>query len=138
MQYDRQMLIAWLVDHEGEVLKPYRCSQGYLTIGVGRNLDAKGVSQKESRFLLNNDIEETHNAVVREFPWFYTLSEKRQLVVMDMVFNLGLDGFKKFRKLIAALQAGEYETAAKEMRDSLWAKQVKSRADFLIKEMLNG
>lgn len=47
-----------LILHERLKLKPYRCSAGKLTIGVGRNLEDKGISEEEALFLLRNDIAE--------------------------------------------------------------------------------
>ena len=47
---------AQLVRHEGLRLKPYRCTAGKLTIGIGRNLDDCGISQTEAYLLLENDI----------------------------------------------------------------------------------
>ena len=44
-----------LLRHEGLRLKPYRCTAGKLTIGIGRNLDDCGISQKEAYALLDND-----------------------------------------------------------------------------------
>jgi lysozyme len=47
---------AQLVRYEGLRLKPYRCTAGKLTIGIGRNLDDCGISQTEAYVLLENDI----------------------------------------------------------------------------------
>lgn len=136
--YDRERLIGQLLKHEGEVLLPYRCSAGYLTIGVGRNLEQRGITQKESRMLLSNDIEKVHKELAVAIPWMFSLSDDRQLVLMDMAFNLGTVGLLKFRKFLTALEEGDYETAADEMLDSKWAKQVKGRAITLAEMMRNG
>ncbi len=48
---------AQLIRHKGLKLKPYRCTAGKLTIGVGRNLDDCGISQTEAYVLLENDIQ---------------------------------------------------------------------------------
>jgi lysozyme len=47
---------AQLVRHEGLRIKPYRCTAGKLTIGIGRNLDDCGISQSEANIMLINDI----------------------------------------------------------------------------------
>ena len=58
------------------------------------------MSYDESMLLLDNDIKRVLKACWHEFPWFIDLNEDRQSVVASMVFNLGLDGFKQFKKLI--------------------------------------
>ena len=52
---------AQLVRHEGMRLKPYRCTAGKLTIGIGRNLDDRGISQKEAYVLLEYDCQRNFN-----------------------------------------------------------------------------
>ena len=74
---------------------PYRCSAGKLTIGVGRNLDDKGISPEEIDFLLTNDIADTL-ADCGRLDYFDALDPARQLVVADMVFNLGISRFLRF------------------------------------------
>ena len=120
---------------EGVVLTPYRDSVGKLTIGVGRNLDDVGISQAEADFLLDNDIDRTRFSILDRAPWANSLSECRQAVVVNMVFNLGIGGFLKFKNTIAALKRGAWETAARGMLDSKWATQVGPRAHRLAKQM---
>lgn len=55
---DTQQLREQLERHEGLRLKPYKDTVGKLTIGIGRNLDDKGISRKEAFALLDNDIAE--------------------------------------------------------------------------------
>ena len=115
-----------LVWAEAEKLFPYRCSAGKLTIGVGRNLDDRGITKEESRFLLANDI-----AIVLKdcsnLDYWDLLDPVRQLVVADMVFNLGYSRFLQFVTL-----------AAHEMKDSRWYDQVGRRAWKLHAAMLSG
>ena len=105
--------------------------------GVGRNLEDRGITKAEALYLLENDIERCRREA-RDFAWFRTLDSVRQDVVISMIFNLGLAGFKKFRNAIMAIQAGKYELASKELLDSLWAKQVGSRAIQLAHMMRTG
>ncbi|MBE7415099.1 MAG: lysozyme [Deltaproteobacteria bacterium] len=126
-----------LVKHEGLRLKPYRCTAGKLTIGVGRNLEDRGISNDEAMLLLDNDIEQTLREC-RTFPWFEQLDNVRQAVVASMVFNLGLSKFQKFKKTIAALEAGDYAEAAREMVLSDWFTQVGKRGPELMEMMRTG
>lgn len=126
-----------LILHEGLRLKPYKCPAGYLTIGVGRNLETKGISREEALFLLRNDIKEIERALSK-YDWYMKLDPIRQKVLIDMCFNLGLAGLLQFRRMITALISGDYETAADEMLASKWAKQVGARAQRLARMMRTG
>ncbi len=126
-----------LIRHEGLRLKPYEDSEGILTIGVGRNLEDVGLSDAEVMFLLGNDIEIVLRQC-RTFPWWNSLNQERQDVIANMVFNLGLPRFKGFKKTIAFIEAGDYQSAAVEMLDSKWARQVKGRAVELSRRMSDG
>lgn len=128
---DKQRLFKQLRMHEGVEKFPYKCTAGYLTIGVGRNIEERGLLDDEIDFLLDNDIEVVLNEVSVTFDWFFNLTEVRQRVVADMIFNLGLPRFKQFKNMIAALEEGDWSEAANQMMDSKWAKQVGARAERL-------
>ena len=121
-------LRALLIKHEGIKGRVYADSEGVLTIGVGRNLEDVGVSYDEAMMMLEGDIKRVLYDCWHEFPWFAELSEARQVVVANMVFNLGLDGFKKFKRMIKAIEKEDWVEAACQMIDSKWAAQVKGRA----------
>ncbi len=127
-----------LMRHEGLSLKPYKCTSGKLTIGYGRNIEDVGITQEEASFLLANDIKKVIEQVSTKFKWFKDLSPTRQEVVINMVFNLGLQGFSSFKNTIHFLSSGQYEQAAIEMLESKWASQVGKRAKELSKMMLEG
>ena len=135
---DRQKTIQQLRLHEGERLKPYRCTAGKLTIGVGRNLEDRGITAEESAYLLNNDIEREWKALTTSLPWVTGLNDVRQRVLLDMSFNLGIVGLLKFKNTLATIERGEYARAADMMLDSLWARQVGNRAKRLSQMMRTG
>lgn len=116
---------------------PYRCSAGKLTIGVGRNLEDNGLSLDEVDVLLDNDIASTIRDCERLDYW-NSLDPVRMLIVADMVFNLGLARFLKFKKFNAAMALTDYTLAAHEMMDSRWYNQVGRRAQKLREAMLSG
>ena len=126
-----------LILHEGLRLKPYRCTAGKLTIGVGRNLEDKGISHHEALFLLRNDIVEV-TAQLERFDWFRALGPVRRKVLIDMCFNLGIQGLLGFKQMIEALKRGDYETAADEMVNSRWYRQVGERGRRLERMMRTG
>lgn len=135
---NRDAMTRQLRLHEGERLKPYRCPAGKLTIGVGRNLDDRGITAEESAFLLASDIAREERELIRALPWVAGLDEVRQRVLLDMAFNLGLSGLLKFKQTLATIQAGDYQRGATMMLDSKWAQQVGTRAERLARMMVTG
>ena len=135
---NRKKMIAQLRLHEGERLKPYRCTAGKLTIGVGRNLDDRGITSDESAYLLNNDIDFHWIELLEHLPWVETLDEIRQRVMLDMAFNLGISGLLTFRRTLGHIKAGDYALASSAMLESKWATQVGQRARRLASMMKTG
>lgn len=121
-------LRSLLIKHEGKKSKLYYDTAGIGTVGVGRNLEDVGLSDDEIMYLLNNDIKRVLNDCWHHLPWFGDLTQERQYVVIDMVFNLGIHGFLKFKKMIAAIVKEDWQEAAREMINSQWAVQVGQRA----------
>ncbi len=126
-----------LIQHEGIRLKPYRCTAGKLTIGVGRNLDDVGISHGEAVAMLRRDIQRCVQEVAAWAPWAH-LTTARRRVMVDMCFNMGINRLRRFRKMLAALKRKKYEAAAYEMLDSKWANQVGQRAQTLAEMMRRG
>jgi lysozyme len=135
---NRQIITETLIQAEGLKLRPYRCTGGALTIGVGRNLDAKGITEAEARFMLANDIEEVWRAVVTNLPWVTKLTDTRQRVICEMGFQLGIGGLLSFKNTLAAVQAGRYADAAAGMLQSRWASQTPRRVQRLAAMMRQG
>ena len=123
--------------HEGLRLEPYKCTAGKITIGYGRNLEDNGISKTEAEQMLNNDIQNCYSECIK-LPCWNKINEARQAVLIDMCFNLGIARLKGFKKMLAALTRADYKTASKEMLDSKWAVEVKSRALELSKIMEKG
>lgn len=131
-------LVAELIKkHEGLRLKPYKCTAGKLTIGYGRNLEDNGISAYEADVLLNDDIQNCYAQCIK-LPFWNKLNEVRQAVLLDMCYNLGFARLNGFKKMLKALGRLDYKTAAKEMLDSKWARDVKSRATELAELMKYG
>src|ERR1035437_39706 len=79
-----------LIEHEGLKNKPYIDTIGKLTIGVGRNLTDKGVSQSEIDLMLSNDIGEVIQSIQNK-PYFVAINgdDVRSRVLIEMAFNMG-------------------------------------------------
>ena len=122
-------LIASVKTHEGLELKPYLDSSavGVLTIGYGRNLEDRGITKEEAEMLLLNDLA-ISTKEGESFGFFKDLTDSRQDVIIEMIFNLGLTRFKKFKKTIKAIENKDFSSAADEMLNSKWAGQVGQRA----------
>lgn len=130
-----QDLIEMIKQHEGLRLKPYKCSAGKLTIGYGRNLEDRGITQKEADILLINDIYLCYQEL-DYFSWFSDLDNVRQMALVDLCFNMGLPTLLTFRKALSAMAEGLYEKAAEEFLDSKWARQVGKNRSGKIAEMI--
>ena len=124
--------INLIARHEGFRSKPYRCPAGKLTIGYGRNLEDKGITQEEARILLRNDVWDALKwaiIVAQENQVdFHVLPFTVRLALVDMAFNLGLGGLRSFKRMWEALSRKDWEKAAYEALDSKWARQVGQRA----------
>ena len=124
-------LISRLIRHEGVRLKPYRDTDGKLTIGIGRNLTDVGVSMAEATMLLRNDINAAIAALDRDWPWWSGLGGARAQAMIELVFNMGPASLRQFKLFLAAMQAGNFDAAARDLLESAWAKQVGARAEAL-------
>ena len=135
---DLTLLAEELKRDEGLRLKAYRDSVGKLTIGVGRNLDDKGITEDEALYLLATDIAEVCEDLDRSLSWWRGLSENRQRVIANMCFNMGIDKLMGFKNTLKAIQESRWQDATQGMLDSKWASQVGVRAERLAQMMLNG
>lgn len=129
--------------HEGERERAYRDTEGNLTIGIGRNLDAKGLSRDEREYLLANDIADARRELDRYLPWWRGLDPIRQRVLIDMMFNMGpgapdRGGLLSFVNTLSEIRRGNYAIAADMMLASKWASQVGRRAVRLATMMRTG
>ena len=151
----KDKLIEQLIRHEGEELQVYECPAGFKTIGVGRNLETKGLSKEEcdflslgvygkdevilkleergitkeeSRYFLSNDIDYFMHELGECMSWFRSLPETAKIVLIDMAFNLGIAGLLKLKKTLALIEKGRYIAASDEMLNSAWKYQVGQRS----------
>ena len=127
-------LIAELRRDEGVIPHAYQDSLGYWTIGVGHLIDKrKGgkIPDVIIDMLLRYDIDEKIAELNEKLPWWGFLDEPSQRVIVNMAFNLGVEGLLGFKKFMDALKDGDRNRAASEMLNSKWAEQVGARATRL-------
>ena len=136
-----------LVRHEGRSDKPYsdypgerleEALKGKVTIGVGYNLQDRGLPDDLIDDLFDRTVAEAVEECARLFDFFEDLDAVRRAVLANLMFNLGAPRLLTFRKMIAALRRRDYERAANEMRDSRWSRQVGNRAEELCRQMRTG
>ncbi len=118
---------------EGDRDRPYddktqlrvRAPVGNITIGRGRNLDAKPLSRAAIEFLFDEDLNDALQIAVDfvGIGCWERLTENRQLALLNLAFNIG-NRLRTFQKMLAAIKAEDYPIAGLELRRSLWALQV--------------
>lgn len=135
-------LIRQLRADEGERACVYKDHLGFWTIGVGRLVDPSkegaGLRSDEIAYLLNNDVDDRIDALTRKLPWFQDLDDVRKAVLLNMAFQLGVEGLLGFKNTLKLVEEGKYENAAAAMLNSLWAKQTPARAKRLSEQMRSG
>lgn len=113
--------------HEGTRQFVYECAAGKKTIGVGRNLEDRGVLPDEIELMLANDIKACAEDL-RGFDWWDGLTPNRKAALIDLRFCVGPAGFRAFKKMLAALEANDWKGAAEQIMDSKFALQTGHRA----------
>ena len=135
-----------LTFEESNKLVAYFCSEGYLTCGIGHNLDTnpapeilnrkinKGdnITNEESQKLFERDLNMTIAQLKHNLPYFDNLDKKYQVVLINMAFQMGCNGILKFKHMLSAMKGNNDEDVINSMKDSLWYKQTTNRANRLI------
>jgi lysozyme len=125
---DLAALRAQLTPEEGRRSRPYKDSRGYLTVGIGRNIDAVPFSDDEIDLMFANDVARAEAGLIAHLQWYAALDPVRKRVLIDLAFNLGTAGLLAFHQTLSAIAAGDYTAAAADLQDSIWSKEVGERA----------
>lgn len=130
---DLSRLKYQLIYDEGKRHRPYRCTAGKLTIGVGRNLEDVGLSDATIDQMLMEDIVKctSQGKTIFKDKW-ETFSDSRKAGIINMIFNLGYIGFCQFKMMIAAINANDKLAIRAHGANSLWARQVGERAQRVL------
>lgn len=141
-----QKSIDILKRHEGFRQKVYLCTAGKKTIGYGYNLEANplkltwsqlrfmethGVTKVYAEELLIKMLRNIESDLMRKMPWLIDLEindNDRYAVVVNMAYNLGVDGLLKFKNTLDHIKNKRFVEASEQMIKSKWAKQVGNRA----------
>ena len=112
------------------------------TIGAGHTgpevHDGLKWTDEQISAALDTDMAEAIEAAAKTFPWFHTLNEPRQAVIVGMIFQMGLAGTLKFVNTLDAVRDERWANAAEGIRSSKWAKQTKMRARLLAAQLESG
>lgn len=112
-----------LIKHHGIRTHPYEDDSGVLSIGVGRNLDSKGLSLSEVDQLLTNDIQTSEAELSKSFDWFDRLNTPRRHALTTMHYTIGMKSLLKLRKTLSFMSQNLFLEASEEMLDTKWADQ---------------
>jgi lysozyme len=130
--------------NEGLQLTPYKCPTGHWSIGYGHNLEARGEKVPESITLekaesfLKTDLQECQVNCGLRIPDFKGYDEVRQAVLLDMCYNMGIEGLCQFHHMLSAMHVRHWIDAAAELLDSPYASQVGKRAKCNARMLIDG
>jgi lysozyme len=134
-----------LMADEGCMYSVYLDHLGLKTVGIGhlcREADPESkleigapISEERVMELFDQDMSWTFRDCIRLLPEFNDLPDEVRLIVANMMFNLGASRLAGFKKFLAAVEEGLWDSAADEMVDSKWHRQVPERSGRLIARM---
>jgi lysozyme len=128
-------IIDYVKQEEG--FRPYIYKDnGHKSIGYGTNL-SYGITKAEAELLLVHRLS-IIEAKLTKYKWFIKLTHNRKLVIINMTYQLGMNGMLQFKHMIWRIQQNYYKAAANAMLDSTWAKQTPNRAKRLYWLMIQG
>lgn len=99
---------------------------GKMTIGIGRNLNAKPLSNNAIYYLFLEDLSDAicDARMVLGYDAFERLSFPRKAALINLAFNMGATRLATFKRMLKAIREENWERAAVELLDSKWASQV--------------
>ena len=111
--------------HEGYEPRVYSCPNGYDTIGYGFAIKDLYMDEEIADLILDKKIREILVRIEGDNDWgswFFDKSETVQDVLINMIFQIGYSGVKKFKKTIQYIKDDNFLMASEEMLDSKWAR----------------
>ena len=119
-------------------MKPYLCSEGYPTIGIGKRIGPKGadlslyeftVNEHVAQAWLKEEVDKVERSLMSNHNWFRKLDIDRRTIIISMAYQLGMTGLLKFKNMIAAIERKDWTEAGLAAVDSKWYRQTKQRAE---------
>lgn len=118
---------AMMIEDEGERLRMYLDEAGNWTVGIGHNMSDKPISKLASRTIFMEDMADAIDDVRHCCSVYDELSRPRQLVMINLAFNLGRDRLGKFVRFLGAIHRSDWNEAADELLDSKAARDLPNR-----------
>lgn len=116
----------------------YQDSLGFWTIGYGFLVDSRRGDKlplSVAEAWLDYKIQEKADGLDAAIPWWKTQPEGVQNALLNMTYQMGVEGLLKFKNTLRLLQAGDREGAANSALASKWAKQTPARAKRVTDQM---
>ena len=130
---------------EGCVYEVYLDHLGYETFGIGHLIRyheeeygwsvGTDVDERRVQEVFEQDVQTVLSDCEKLYDDFYKLPEEAQLIIANMMFNMGYTRLSKFRGMKRGVDSRNWEEAADEMVDSRWYTQVTNRAERLVQRM---
>lgn len=114
-------MLEKIASEEGFSEFPYKCPAGKLTIGYGFNIEQVGIPKVVARYWLNYLINHAQ-AKLSGYDFYKDLDHDRQTVLVDMAYQMGIEGLLRFKDMINAIKRKDWDAAADAMLDSKYAK----------------
>jgi lysozyme len=152
--FNQAQLLADLREDEGYRKQAYVDTVGLTTIGIGRELSHRGLSDQEVMFLYHNDVDACCAIMDQDIPWWRNLAENEQRVMINLCF-MGWGSFSGFHNFLAAMKSiasiregdvssiddnaiiqSYLRTAVRELQNSKWWEQVKSRGPRVVARLM--
>ena len=143
-------IISLLNYEEGFSAKPYYCSAGYPTIGIGKRIGPKGAPLSQYQFTVSKQLaavwlsEELQQKVADMSAHanitaaMVACNDARKAILISMAYQMGADGLAKFTNTLKAISEKRWSDAKSGMMNSAWAKQTPNRANRHATQMLTG
>lgn len=124
---------------EGFVARPRQDTLGHWFVGFGWDLcHGPPLDRDIARMILRDHVAMVVADLRNRLPWTMELSQPRFAALINMGYQLGINGLLGFRKMLGAMQAGDFGQAAREAIDSEWAKQTPERAKRIAAQIERG
>jgi len=131
---------------EGKRLDAYLDSEGVLTVGIGHNLESDSamdllkrhvklhdkITEDECTALFERDLKNVYASIKRKIPFFDGLEEKYKPVIINMVFQMGINSTLAFKNTLKAMADDRHLAVIEGMKNSKWYKQTPNRVNRLI------
>lgn len=134
--FDIVKLQSEVAEDEGKELHLYKDSEGFTTVGVGRNIQANGISEDECALMFRNDCARSIRDLDAHAAWWRATPPHVQRVLINLCFNMGWPRLSGFVNTLAYMKAGNFPQAAANLKQSKWWTQVGERGPRMVARLL--